>query len=254
MINKLILFASLFFVIISCTPTTNKKEAVETSFDNKYLKTLIIIGDDRSGSTSDIRKLSSDDYKLIFDKIAEWGGGTAGVCLIGNPHPQSREPFILELSHLKNTRSYDPKDPSLTLTKKGLIKTQNEKILRENEVIKDESATKISTFITGILTPNVIDYKPSGKDQTDLDDALMRIDVLINEPTYADFDQIIVAIFSDGIHQPDTGNEKPVSSTINSSKAKIYLIGWERDIQCFKNTEPIKLSSKEAFIQTINNL
>ncbi len=67
-----------------------------------YFKTLLVIGDDRSGSTGDIRKLEQTDYENLLQIIGEKGGGTVAVLLIGNPMPQSRQPYFLNLPILEN--------------------------------------------------------------------------------------------------------------------------------------------------------
>lgn len=232
---------------------TKKVQNIPTR-DVNYCKTLLVIGDDRSGSTSDIRKLTADEYREIFEKIGEKGGGAVAVCLIGNPLPQSKEPYILHLKAPENIQPFDPKDHKLTLSQKNVLRKRNEEIIRQNEALLIKNKTAIQEFINIKLIPNVTGYKHSGQDKTDVDDAISRINTLINEPLYQDFEKIIVVMMSDGINQPRTSAVEPIVEKMTNKKAEIYLVGWEGPEDIFEGLTVNKLSSKDGLIQIINNL
>lgn len=241
-------------VAISCSSPAPKPESpLSKNTTTSYFKTLLVIGDDRSGSTSDIRKLTADDYQTLISAIGQKGGGTVAVCLIGNPTPQSREPYLISLSSLENIKPFDPKSQELTLTEKGHLKKINEDAARANKVILDKQQTEILDFIENTIKPNIIDYAPSGKDNTDLNDAISRISTLINEPQYKDYDKIIVALISDGKNEP-ASKEKTIGATLSGRTSDIYLVGWETDINCFTGQPISQMSSKDGFIENIKNL
>jgi len=244
----------LLFIITSCNPDSHKVVAPEPILDViSYKKTLLVIGDDRSGSTSDIRKLTEEDNIDLFNAVNEKGGGTVAVCLIGNPVAQKREPYMLALRPLEKVHQYDPKNTDLTLTEKSRIKLQNDKIIEANRQALQNNLNSITNFTGNTIKPNIIDYTPAGIDHTDLDDAINRINTLVNEPGYKDYDNIIVVMVSDGRNQPGKG-EKPVTGELNHPKAKVYLVGWETATSCFGSSAIEKFSGKDGMINEIKNL
>jgi len=58
-------------------------------------KTLIVIGDDRSGSANVIRRLTEDEYSKIMNIINDKGCGVMSIVLIGNPKPGAQKLFCL---------------------------------------------------------------------------------------------------------------------------------------------------------------
>ncbi len=218
-----------------------------------YFRTLLVIGDDRSGSTTDIRKLTTGEYKDIFNTISQKGGGTVAVCLIGNPLDQSREPYILQLNPLQNTMPFDPRDTKLTLTEKSKIKLNNDKIIADNKKALEANTSKIDQFISTIVNPNIINYKPSGVDRTDLDDALGRINTLIHEPGYQNYDQITVVLLSDGVNEPSNA-KVDIKSRISHPNAHVCLVGWQTTVNCFDVNKTDNYSAKEGMIEEIRNL
>ena len=223
--------------------------------NESYFKTLLVIGDDRSGSTSDIRKLTANDYRILIDAIGAKGGGSVAVCLIGNPKPQNREPYFLPLGTLEKVSAYDVKSNDLTLTQRGQIKIANDKIVARNQEIMRGQAKNITDFLNTKIMTNVIAYiPPVGKDQTDINDAVGRINTLVHEPQYEGYDKIIVAMLSDGKNEP-TGNKViPIANKIQHPLVEFYLIGWETATTCFVGRKVNLMSSKDGFIENIKNL
>ncbi len=258
-INKFPLIKLCFLAILttwfaSCNSDSNGGKKDESFQDEiRYKKTLLVIGDDRSGSTSDIRKLTEEDYKTLFSAVNEQGGGTVAVCLIGNPLPQSREPYILTLDNQQNIQQYDPRNTQLTLTEKSRIKLSNDKIIADNDKVLASNENKITKFIVENILTNIIHYKPSGIDHTDLDDAINRIDVLLHEPQFNDYEQLLVVFVSDGHHQPGKGN-RPITQTLEMDRANVLLVGWETPDTCFRVQKIEKFSSKDGMINLIRNL
>lgn len=253
--NNVLLYAVFILCgLASCNADINSNgKAILLKTSDSYFKTLLIIGDDRSGSTNDIRKLTIDDYKVLGSSINNKGGGTLAVCLIGNPQPQSREPYILTLNQLENPAPFDSKDTHLTLTEKSALKIQNDKIAEENNAKINLNENLINDYISNTIDPKIIHYKPSGIDHTDLDDAIQRINTLVNEPQYKDYQQIIVVLVSDGKNQPGITEQTIIKELIHP-KAMVYLIGWEMPTQCFKVADIEIFSAKEGVIEVIKNL
>lgn len=248
------LFLTLSLMFSACNPDPPASASHEPAPEVvNYKKTLLVIGDDRSGSTSNIRKLTEQDYKTLFNAVNEKGGGTVAVCLIGNPQAQNREPYMQNLTPMQQVQAYDPKDTHLTLTEKSKIKLRNDKINVANQQVLQANTDNINRFIEDPVKKNILDYHPAGVDHTDLDDAISRINTLVNEPGYRNYDNIIVVMVSDGRHQPGKG-EKPVSATLAHPKAKVYLVGWETPVTCFGSAEINKFSSKDAMITEVKNL
>jgi len=213
-------------------------------------KTLVVIGDDRSGSTTHINKLSEEDYIRICESVNISGGGTIAVKLIGHPKPSLSEPMYLSLDKMEPLTPFDPRDRSKTLTERGAIKAKNERQQAENKKIEKRNSEKIFDFVSGKVKPNVIEYKPGGNDHTDLDDAFLRINTLIAEPQFNDYDRVIVVIISDGHNQPGKAR-KPVSKRIVSKHAEVYLVGWDEKVpvNCFEVKKIERFSNKEGMIE-----
>jgi Mg-chelatase subunit ChlD len=100
----------------------------------------------------------------------------------------------------------------------------------------------------------VVEYRPSGNDHTDLNDALRRINILCNEPQYRDYEKIVVALLSDGKNQPRNNTVEPIVEELTNAKIQLLLVGWDQPVTCFKNTKPEILSSKNGIFEIINNL
>jgi len=238
-------------IMLSCSNQPNSK----TIAINKatFFKTLVVIGDDRSGSTSEIRKFTKEDYIEIISCITKKGGGMVATCLIGNPKPESKEPYIFFAEPLENIILYDPNDHNLTLSERGAMKTKNDKIIASNKLKLIESEQMIKNFIDQTIVPNVLNYQSSGKDYTDLDDALTRINTIINGKQYKEFDEIIVVIASDGVNEPGI-KKSPILSKISNANAQVYLIGWKTSIDCFNVRSVDKLSEKSELLNIIKIL
>ena len=260
--NKLILKTNILFLFLSlyitgCSspvkPAGQQANSVGTS--EIYFKTLLVIGDDRSGSTSDIRKLTSDDYRTLIESVGTKGGGSVAVCLIGNPKPQSREPYFLPLGTLEKITPYDVKSNDLTLTQRGQLKIANDKIIARNQEIIRGQAKNITDYLNSKINQNIIAYtSPPGRDQTDINDAVGRINTLVHEPQYDGYDKIIVVLLSDGKNEPIGNKVITISNKIKHPLVEFYLVGWETAITCFEGRKVNMMSSKDGFIEIIKNL
>jgi len=249
-----LLIAISTIIISSCTRTGNAPGAIQGGIEAApYFKTLLVIGDDRSGSTSDIRKLKEEDYQALFTAVSEKGGGTVAVCLIGNPHSQNKEPYLLKLELLQNTVPYDPRDTHLTLTEKSRVKLKNDKINESNKKALEDNQEKINQYISTVIKNTIIAYKPNGVDHTDLDDAIFRLNTLIHEPGYKDYNNIVVVMLSDGKNQPVKA-VKPITAILSHLGAKVYLVGWNTGTNCFQTAGLEKFSVKDGMIEVVKNL
>ena len=113
-IKKIVLlFISLVF-IVSCGEKVSKTHLASIE-EIPDCKIMIILGDDRSGSSQSIQKLNKEDYQNIINVINENGNGYFTSTIIGNPAPNSKEIFRLKVSALKPYENILTSDnPTLT--------------------------------------------------------------------------------------------------------------------------------------------
>jgi len=245
-------FHYLIVIILLFNNCDGNKKNETIKPEKKYIKTLLVIGDDRSGSSNKIRKLTTDDYRAIFNKIAISGGGTISVSIIGNPEPQSTEPYLISLPQLTDTIWFDNNDKDLLMQDRTNILSENKKIKSANEENLMQSKSKIDSFISSTILPKIINYHSDGGDNTDLDESIKQINTLVHTSIFNDYDKVIVVIFSDGKNEPN-GKLIPINSLLEHDKLILYLIGWTEKTECFKVSNIFNLSSKEIFIEELNN-
>lgn len=216
-----------------------------------HCKTLLVVGDDRSGSASEIRRLEIDDYKQMMTTICEKGGGAFASVIIGNPDPQNKQTFRKTFDLQKQHKE---KIKGATLSQDEQVNNENKKIDAENQQLLAANAAKCEDFCN-IINANVINYKPANKDLTDINDALAHINTLINEPTYSDYDNIVVTLFCDGVNQPKSSKVEPITVKLESQKSfTLYLIGWkDRSIFDYIPNKAF-FDSKDGLIETLKKL
>lgn len=250
-------FIPIFFLIaatsvfVGCKDTEKTDSAVEqddTEMAISTCKNLLIIAEDRSGSTTDHRKLEVSDYEQIISLFEEKGSGQIAVRVIGNPSPSEREFFLLTTSPLKEHKEIEK---GLKMSEKAKIRKDNEKIDAKNESITEKNAAKASKFIEDVITTKVIGYTPNNKkDVTDVEDALKHLTSKINEPV--EYDNVWVLIVSDGKH--DSSKLKVPLNFNPENSIELYLIGWE-DKTVFANvSEKEFFESAGGFIEYFKNI
>ncbi len=236
--NKLVIFLFLAITtLVSCDEAKKKSEKDVPSTTEKIAdcKTLLIIAEDRSGSTSSHRKLTAQDYKKIITEFQEKANGQVAIRVIGNPAPAEREFFTLQVAAQKPYIEI-PKDA--LMSKKGKLRKENQKIAKENKVIATKNKKNASKFIGSKVTKHVLNYKPyKGRDLTNIKDALQHIETKIKEPTFKSYDKVQVLIISDGKH--DATKLKEELKFQPSENLDLYLIGWE-DQNVFSNVTNIE--------------
>lgn len=230
------------------TRNTGRKQAFE---NEKKCKSLFVIAEDRSGSTTSHRKLTADDYKSLLKTFQKTNSGQIAIRVIGNPAPQQREFYILKIAPKKDYLEAEKKD--LLLSEKTALKVKNEKIAAENKQIETANLSKIQQFIQEKITANVISYKPyKNRDITNVKDALEHLETKINEPTFRNYDKIEVLIVSDGIHDATKLKEKLHFKA--NDKTQLYLIGW-KDKSVFNNVQnKANFESIDGFIEYYNEI
>ncbi len=221
----------------------------QTFKNEKKCKSLFVIAEDRSGSTTNHRKLTANDYKMLLEAFQKNNSGQVAVRVIGNPAPQQREFYILKIASKKDYLEMEKADP--LLSEKTALKKKNKKIAEENKKIETDNLKQIQKFIQEKITPNIIDYKPyKNKDITNVKDALEHLQTKINEPTFRNYDKIEVLIVSDGIHDASKLKEKLQFKANN--KLQLYLIGW-KDKSVFDNVQnKANFESIDGFIEYYN--
>ncbi len=128
--------------------TTGTETNVKTNQTQtvKKCKSLFIIAEDRSGSTSDHRKLTAEDYKKVFHQFQNKSDGQIAVRVIGNPAPSEREFFMLPILP-QNELKEIPQDAKMSI--KGKIRIENKSIIEENNKIAAKNNQNIDDFIAG---------------------------------------------------------------------------------------------------------
>jgi len=246
----LFLFTITLF-LSNCKDDKPKKESIPATQEQKtQCKSLLIVAEDRSGSTSNHRKLTAQDYKKITTQFQENTNGQVAIRVIGNPAPAEREFFILQVEPQLPFKEI-PKDA--LMSKKGKLRKDNEKIAEKNKKIAAQNKRAATNFIASKVTQHVLNYKPyKGKDLTNIENALHHIETKIKEPTFRDFDKIQVLIVSDGKHDATKLKEKLHFKA--TSNLDLYLIGWQ-DQSVFSDVVNIdSFESVDGFISYYKTL
>lgn len=242
-----LLFLSCKNKVVSCPDTIQMPATLKK---DESCKTLLLIAEDRSGSTANHRKLSAGNYSQIFTTFIEKMTGQVAVRIIGNPTLQDQEFFRFNAEP-----PYQPVSMpgNANLDDEGLNRCQNEKIDKMNNQIKSKNQDTVKSFVQSVVEPKIIQYKPDAKkDVTNIADALQHIQELVNEPTFEN-SKIIVLIISDG-EQTSSTLKSPL--TFNPNKPlTVYLVGW-KDTSVFSKVPDIKnfesIEGFLAFFKSIN--
>ncbi len=244
----------LTILVLSCGGNNSKSHTAVAEEEIPDCKIMIILGDDRSGSSQSIKKLNKEDYKGVIDIINENGNGYFASTIIGNPSPNSTEIFRLKVSALKPYENILTSE-NPTLTEQAKQKKHNEKIKARNEKIKKKNASRLNTFLSKTLETSILGYKPyKGKDITNIDLAFDHINKLLKEPNIEDYDKIIVALFTDGVNEPNRSNKiEPIKNQLQlPDNAELYLVGW-KDTSVFDGTEINQFEGKEGFFSYLED-
>lgn len=237
----------LFFVLFACdTHTSENSHSHPTEATTQIApkeKALLIIAEDRSGSTQGQRKLTAEQYREIFEAFAGKYCGEIDVRIIGNPSPQDRNFFPLVIECPQPTKNIPPK---ALLTEKAAIAKENKKIQEQNKLLEKKNKRKINAFVEKIVKQKIIRYRPhQDVDVTDIADFFSHLEKKLKEPTYRDYDKIFVVIISDGKH-----NASRLSQPLHFQSpvdALIYVIGWE-DMSVFGNQDVEEFESVDGFL------
>ncbi|WP_299884452.1 hypothetical protein [uncultured Lacinutrix sp.] len=244
----------LFLTVLSCIDNGSKTHAIAQEEEIPDCKIMIILGDDRSGSSQSIQKLNKEDYKAVIDIINENGNGYFASTILGNPAPNSKEIFRLKVSALKPYENILTSD-NPTLTEQAKQKKHNEKIKAKNAKIKKKNESRLNTFLSKTLETSILGYKPyKNNDITNIDLAFEHINKLLKEPNIEDYDKIIVALFTDGVNEPKrNGKIEKISNMLElTDNAELYLVGW-KDTSVFSGIEINQFEGKEGFFSYLED-
>jgi len=207
---------------VSATKGVDATDELYVAENSKICSSLFIIAEDRSGSTSEHRKLSKEDYNNLCEAFYSKYHGQIAVRVIGNPAPNEREFFILNLDQPKK---YIEISEEALMSEKGKLRKQNEGIKKENLELYEVNKSKINQFIQDKVEKHVVKYTPHlKKDVTNIEDALKHIETKVNEPTFLDFNKIHILIISDGVH--DATKLKMALSFNPNRQVNLFLVGW----------------------------
>jgi len=261
--NKLLLILLTLGLFSSCdnnTTTKTKKTKNTVDINNKSddigykninnCKSLLIIAEDRSGSTKGERKMTADDYTEIIDAFIKHSSGQIVVRVIGNPSPAEQNFYTLRIRPQKEYKRIEKKDP--LLSEKAAVRKKNKKIDEINEKIIAKNKEKAKKYIADKIIPHVINYKPYKKrDLTNIEDALNHIVTKINEPTFESYDNIQVLIISDGKH--DSHKLKKKLTFAPERDIQLYLIGW-KDKKLFEGLSEVNsFEGIDGFLEFFND-
>lgn len=244
----------LVILITSIAGCGNPKESTTEKIG--FSKTLIVVGDDRSGSTSEIRKLNENDYREIMKIINDLGGGTFAISIIGNPPPDDRQCFRLNIQDQKAKETIiTSKNP--TYTELGKQNKYENQIDAHNDSIRKTNLENIENFISSTISPKVIGYKAyKNQPLTSIDNSFQHINTLVNETDFKNYDNIVVVLFCDGINEPYTsGKIEKINEKLKlPSNAWLYLIGW-KDKSYFEGISKIEsIDDGAGLISKLKNL
>lgn len=245
-------FISLF--TISCIDNASKPHATVTEEDIPDCKIMVILGDDRSGSSESIQKLNKEDYQNIINVISENGNGYFASTIIGNPAPNSKEIFRVKISGQQPYENILTSD-NPTLTEQAKQKKANDKVKLKNEKILKKNKSRVNTFLSQTLQKNILSYKPyKNKDITNIDLAFNHINKLLKEPGIDDYDKIMVVLFTDGVNEPVRSGkiEKIKNELMLTDNAELHLIGW-KDTSVFGGIEINEFEGKEGFFSYVED-
>lgn len=227
---------------------TNTQVDISNVEKNTSCKALLVIAEDRSGSTIDVRKLNNLQYKGLLENFCKHFHGMVAVRIIGNPEPADRDFFRLNIE-APYVSVISPEGG--TLDDEALARTKNIAIQKENNNIEKRNNNTLDSFIQNIVIPKIEGYQPAAnKDVTNITDALHHIQMLADEPDWADA-RIMVVFISDGLHDADT--KVPVFAP--SHPVDVFLVGTENE-KPFQNIPGEKIhrfESVEGLIHHLNN-
>ncbi len=207
-------------------------------------RVLMVIMEDRSGSTEENRKMSVADYRRIAEGFLDRFSGVIAVRVIGNPAPEDRNFFRFEVPA---PQPFEEVPEGATLTEKGKIRQRNEAIAAENRRRREEARARLGEWLRKV-EQRIVHYRPAGRDVTDIRDALVHLNGLIAEPTFRNYDEVVVVLLSDGVHDAD---RRPLEGLFKPRRPVILnLIGWEKP-EVFGETgglEVQQFESKDGFL------
>lgn len=238
---KIISTILLSFILVNCSSgggneRENNHQKLESQLQNSDFsdkcKTLLLIAEDRSGSAQGSRKLTLEDYQTLGNHFQENYTGQMVVRTVGNPSPNQRNFYTFPIRDFKKEKMIDSK---AKMSVQAAIRKQNINIRKNNALKVKKDKTRLNEFFEKTISKNVINYSPyKGKDVTDVAEALSHVQKKINEPTFDDYDKIMVVIISDGVHSANKLKEELSFNT--DQNIELYLINWV-DLKVFSNHE-----------------
>lgn len=252
----LFLIPVIFLVSYGCPPDNgraanndcNPNIALPELSRSAACRTLLVIAEDRSGSTADQRKLTEEAYRRVFQAFAQKASGVVAVRVIGNLAPEDRNFYRLTVD-----APFDllPVPEDATLSDKGLIRCQNKRIAAMNDSLAAAAQGRIGEFMETV-NEKIIGYKPyQGRDATDVVDGLKHINTLVGEDTFSSFSKVIVLLVSDGVH---SSSKEPLTAVFQPSRpVELFLIGW-KDASIFNKLPTVRpFESVDGFIGWFQN-
>ena len=182
--------------------------------------------------------------KNLIDEFQKKTSGQFSVRIIGNPKPSEREFFTFE-SDAKYLHAEAAPEGALMSEKKKVI-LYNKAIDEKNKSIDATNISNSETYLQQKIRKVAINYKPNGRDLTNIEDALHHIESKVSERTFKDYKNIWVVVISDGKH--DSHRLKSALSFNAKNEIELFLIGWEKP-EVFNNVSTVEnFESIDGFI------
>ncbi len=211
-------------------------------------KTLLVVMEDRSGSTDVHRKFTLEDYEQLLRHFVQKHAGVVAVRVIGNVPLSDRDFFRFEVPP-----AYDhkPMPPDATLSEKAAVNNQNKAITALNDSLQQAAMDNIGQWLE-LIREKVIEYRPQGgKDMTDVVEALEHLNDILHEQVFKNYDNVVVVLFSDGVHDIDGRTLQGVLKI--DRPLELVLLGWKDESIFSGASHIIRFEAKDGFLSWWRN-
>lgn len=211
-------------------------------------KTLLVVMEDRSGSMHDHRKFTLEDYEQLLRHFVQKHAGVVAVRVIGNVSPADRDFFRFEVPPTYDQKSFPAE---ATLSEKAKIRNINKSITALNDSLQQATMEKIGQWLE-LVREKVIEYRPhGGRDMTDIVEALEHLNGILHEQVFKNYDNVVVVLFSDGVHDIDGRTLQGVLKI--DRPLELVLLGWKDESIFSGASHIIRFEAKDGFLSWWRN-
>lgn len=227
----IIFLITVFVGLTSCYSSGNqpvKREGLAIQ------RIMIVIGDDESISTRSFPRLDTTYIRGLLDPLLATGG-TMVVYKIGNPSDQAgfRTTFL----------SIPEIDPELLMSRQVEVKRKEANTKKQNELSVRKLLNEVQQFVFNDSLRHV---------NTDLIGFFGKVDVLMNEPQYSDYQKYVLVV-SDGI-QSINNHDTPARYKFKHTAFNLCLCGWKTFMPDKDTVKVMQFESPMGFSEYVNQL